>query len=294
MSYVPYYGGSINNQFHLQFPKARTNLISATVILIEQLSNDGQNNRISHATGFMWRNQGKLWLVSARHVFTGKNPFDGSVLSDSGYIPRIIRVHVGIGRTLGFVSKRELILPLYDDDRPLWHDDPEFESLRTDISALPIDIEDGNIVYCTNDDPNFGGHDDLVVDVGFTCHIVGYPTPHVSGLKFPIWRSGALASDPALPIDGKPIFLVDAATGPGFSGSPVYRVHFGPAPHYDDSVDTGIRIDTSSVRRVSFVGVYSGRLDHPHQGAQTPYVFYGNRVSIIVSSAAPIAFAKPI
>ena len=29
----------------------------------------------------------------------------------------------------------------------------------------------------------------------------------------------------------------------------------------------------------SFVGIYAGRLEHPHYGGEVPFVFYANRIA---------------
>lgn len=262
------------------------------VVLVEQLANDGTDRALGHGTGFMWRSDDGLWLVTARHVLSGTNPFDGSHLSDELFEPSKINVHFGVGESTTY-GRDARILPIRDSEGlPLWADDPQFSELKTDIAALPVDIGRAD-VFCINDAPDFGEHDDLFTHVGFQCFVIGYPTLAVTGLMLPIWRSGALASDPRVPIDEKPIFLVDAATGPGFSGSPVWRMQIGPAPFHDDSQPTKIRIDVDAVLRSSFVGVYAGRLNHPHVGAQTPYVFYANRIPIILAANAGMPRVRP-
>ncbi|MEG3155524.1 S1 family peptidase [Sphingomonas sp. RB1R13] len=292
MSYTLQYGGSLGASFPAQFPKASISFISMTVVLIEQLAKDGSGRTVSHGTGFMWRASDGLWLITARHVLTGLNPFDDSPLSPNLFEPSEIKVNFGVGSANHF-GRDARILPLRDGKgSPRWADDPEFAKLRTDIAALPIDIGRSD-VFCINDDPAFGQFDDMFTQVGFQCFVIGYPTTMVTGLMLPIWRSGALASDPVVPIDNKPIFLVDAATGPGFSGSPVWRMQIGPTAFHDASQPTDIRIEGDAVVRASFVGVYAGRLSHPHIGAQTPYVFYANRIPLILAANIGLARVRP-
>jgi hypothetical protein len=293
MPYTLTYGGTADGNFPLQFPQAPVSLLSASVVLIELLSNDGLGTAVSHGTGFMWRDEGRLWLITALHVLSGRNPFDGELLSPDLYEPTNVRVHFGVGQSPN-VSRLPCTLPVKDDHGgSLWAIDPQFDELRTDIAALPIDIGRSD-VYCVNDDPTFGTHDNLFSHVGFQCFVIGYPTLAVGGFMLPIWRSGSIASDPSVPIDSKPIFLLDAATGPGFSGSPVFRMQIGPAPFHDSTQSTGIRIEGDAVLRSSFAGVYGGRLNHPHMGAQTPYVFYGNRVPIIIEANPLLSPVVPI
>ena len=42
------------------------------------------------------------------------------------------------------------------------------------------------------------------------------------GAMFPIWKRGSIASEPEIPIDGKPMFYIDTATRQGMSGAPVF------------------------------------------------------------------------
>ena len=243
----------------------------------------------------MWRAADGIWLITAMHVLTGKNPFDDSHLSPTHYEPRKIRVHIGMGIGEMTTGRTAQTFSLYDDDgNALWMEDPEFPQLRTDIAALPIDIGRTDII-CMNDDTDFGAYDDMFTHVGFQCFVIGYPTLAVTGMMLPIWRSGSIASDPKVAIDNKPIFLLDAATGPGFSGSPVWRLQIGPTAFHDSSQPTLLRIQSDAVVRTSFVGVYAGRLNHPHIGAQTPYVFYANRIPFILKAGVghARAFAKP-
>jgi hypothetical protein len=290
MPYVPKYGGWLSAAFPPQFPNATVSRYSLATVLIEQFSNDGTGTVVSHGTGFLWRAGSSVWLVTARHVLTGRNPFDDTHISETHYEPSIIRVHAGFAGAMGANRLHQNFEVNRDDGSPAWAADPQFTDLRTDIAALPINVGHPDVV-CINDDEDFSKGENLFSHVGFQCFVIGYPTTSVTGLMLPIWRSGSIASDPGLAIDDKPIFLLDAATGPGFSGSPVLRVHIGPAPFHDPAQGTGIKIETDAVVRSKFVGVYAGRLNHPHVGAQTPYVFYGNRVPIIIAankSRAPV------
>lgn len=280
MNYVPKYGGAAAASFDLQFPNSIINPMSFAVCLIESLSNDGNFSVISHGTGFFWRKCGRVYLVTARHVLSGRNPFDDSVMGKMGYIPENLIIHLAMGRKSGNYQRLKYKMNLLKCNQRLWIEDPEYKTLRTDIAIIPIDV-DIEDVHCLNDYEVVFNPCRIYTDVGSQCFVVGYPTTHVTALETPVWRLGVIASEPKLPIDHKPIFLVDAATGPGFSGSPVFRVHYGPAPMYDKSVESGVALKMEAIKRTEFIGVYSGRLDHKHFGAQTPYVFYGNRVPII-------------
>lgn len=250
---------------------------------IELLPNDGSVEPISHGTGFFWRAGSRVFLITARHVVSGLYPFDDSLVSKMGYLPERIRIfpsryeqQVGAAPTARLVG---IELNVREDGRPMWLEDPRFQELRTDIAALELPIGETERLVCLNDNPNT--FPDMFSHVGFECVVVGYPTRHFGGLMTPIWRRGTIASEPALPVDGKPMFLLDASTSPGFSGGPVFRRHIGPLPTHGP--DGGIIIQPTTVVTTSFVGVYAGRLEHSHFGGEVPFVFYGNRIPEILA-----------
>tara|TARA_Y100001001_G_scaffold149562_1_gene159465 strand:+ start:570 stop:1316 length:747 start_codon:yes stop_codon:yes gene_type:complete len=240
------------------------------------LANDGSGEVISHASGFFWRHEGRIFLVSARHVLSGRNPFTNELMSPDGFIPHRLRVFPTIEAAPSYWQRWQLEGDLYTDGEPEWLDDPQFDELRTDIAAVEMSAPpDGNTLRCMND--NDGLESPLFSMVGFECSIVGYPQAAIGGMMTPVWRRATIASEPSLPVDGKPMFLLDASTSPGFSGAPVFRRHIGPAPLIDNDSDE-ITIDLDAVVRTSFVGIYAGRLAHSHFGGEVPFVFYANRL----------------
>ena len=284
-SYTPRIGGSPGVDFPLQFPRASVSSYSLATTLIEQLANDGTETLISHGTGSFWRYAGEIWLVSARHVFSGTSPFDDSPMSSNGYLPNLIRIH-GCTNTSFDPERLSCTIVLKDEKGSrTWFQDPQFIELRTDIAAIPVQFRRSDIV-CMNDDPEWNNtrSTDLFTHIGFQCSILGYPNPHVTGFMTPVWRSGSIASEPLLPVDNKPMFLVDAATGPGFSGGAVFRTHICAAPVHADG--GSVRIEVDAVLSSQFIGVYAGRLQHRHYGGEVPFAFYGNRVPLILSSRA--------
>lgn len=93
--------------------------------------------------------------------------------------------------------------------------------------------------------------------------MIGYP----NGLwdKFhdrPLIRRGITATDPLLPLNGKPEFLIDAACFPGSSGSPVFRssttfehidgqTYSGPRFHFLGTLYAGPQyLSTGNVRTI--------------------------------------------
>ncbi|MDZ4307181.1 serine protease [Allopontixanthobacter sp.] len=287
MSYSPVVGGHHGVGFPLQFPSAKITDVSLSTTLVEQLSPADDNVVISHGTGFFWRHGTDVFLITARHVVTGRDPFTNEPMSNKGFLPERFRFYPTIEVSPDRWGRATVRLDFATDEPTNWLEDPEFERLRTDIAALKVTSLSGVLgrkIKCLNDEPsNFS---DIMSSVGFECSIIGFPQANVGGLMTPIWRRGTLASEPLLPVDSKPMFLLDASTSPGFSGGPVFRRHIGPAPTID--ADGSVEVKLDAVVTMSFVGVYAGRLSHSHFGGEVPFVFYGNRIPIILGAAATL------
>ena len=69
----------------------------------------------------------------------------------------------------------------------------------------------------------------------------------------PIWKRGSIASEPELPADDLPLFLVDSNTYKGMSGSPVYARTIG------GYLSKQHEVFQMAARSTRFLGVYSGR-----------------------------------
>ena len=285
MAYSPTLGGTNTaTAFPLQFPDARISDLSLSTTIIHQLSNDGKETIVSHGTGFFWRHNGTVFLITARHVLSGRDPFDDAPMSPMGYIPTTFRVFP-TAELLPDTWRRVMVqFEIDQSNETPFLQDPKFNELRTDIAAKSIAFSPDIDVKCINDAPDI--FEPVMSHVGFECSILGYPQTNLGGLMTPIWRRGTFASEPLLPVDEKPMFLLDAATSPGFSGAPVFRRHIGPAPIQQP--DGTINVLADRVVTTSFVGVYAGRLRHVHVGGEVPFVFYGNRIPFILSgSIAP-------
>lgn len=278
MVYVPKLGGLRGATFELQFPHSKVLRTSLACTLIKQFAADGSGDVLSHGSGFFWRSEDNVHLVSARHVFSGLNPFTDDLMSAQGYIPDEIAFFPGIILSNGSVERRQFGLRLTSEEF-VWKQDPEFRNLRTDIASLFLTKDPEQRILCLNDEEDEG---DIMTTVGSACAVVGYPSPQFEGLLTPVWRSGAIASEPSLPIDKKPMFLLDVSTAPGFSGAPVFQQNFGPLPRKLENGD--IQMDHRNVLALKFIGVYAGRLLNAHPNGEVPYVFYGNRVQEIVQN----------
>lgn len=262
-----------------QFGNTPPHTFSFACTPIEYYSAFGEILRGQHSSAFFWRYANKPYLVSALHCFSGRNVLTGTHLSPSAFEPSAIKVWLTLEVSDKKVTREPLNLELYQDGTPMWMTDPEFKTFHTDIAAvpLPLHLEERGRIVCLNDDPD----EDLYAQVGADCFVVGYPSNLFGDPYLPIWRRGSFAYEPGAPLDGKPIFLVDAATSPGMSGSPIIQRWFGPAPI---RVAGQIEVHGEKVVTSRFVGVYGGRID---DSLREPigYGWYANRLPLICRGA---------
>ena len=84
-----------------------------------------------HASGFLYRFDKKVYLISALHCFSGKNPLNGHAISPTGFIPDRIQFYVTIKTGDGF-AREEMFATLSAG----YLTDPSFDTLKVDISAM--------------------------------------------------------------------------------------------------------------------------------------------------------------
>jgi hypothetical protein len=70
----------------------------------------------------------------------------------------------------------------------------------------------------------------------------------------PNWKRGSIASEPKILNPEEPYFLLDTASRPGMSGSPIIRRSWG----FHLMEDGGSSVGSGFVIR--FIGIYSGRI----------------------------------
>jgi hypothetical protein len=198
-------------------------------------------------TAFVWSHNNQLFLITNWHNVSGKDPNTGKHLSKTAAEPNNLKVWFNQKGHLG--NKIAKTIAIRDaQGMPLW-----FVHFRygtgIDVVALPLqnyaDVEPYPI--------NTLAADDLVVQIGMDVFILGFPFGIGPG-GFPIWKRGSVASEPDLAEPGHLSVLVDTASRPGMSGSPVIRRSWGTHMLSGGSVSMGAGIATK------FVGVYSGRI----------------------------------
>lgn len=260
---------------------------------VELLSLDGKETRISHATGFYWRQAGLDFVVTNWHVLAGRSPFTGELLDRvNAFIPRRIRVHGW--RIVAHVPPRievqrtAWVVDLQDHGMELFADPPRIDGRVVDVAAVPIPPgfaleragELGGAYGTLKVHVNLVDQDRIASLAGDECVLLGYPLGQYSGLMFPIWKRGSLATETNLGVDGSPAFLIDAATSPAMSGSPIFRRVFGPV-QLDPETKT-----VSQMRGFQFSGVYGGRLlSSDLASTNLGYGWFGNQVDGAVANS---------
>ncbi|MBN1363565.1 MAG: trypsin-like peptidase domain-containing protein [Syntrophaceae bacterium] len=204
--------------------------------------------RISSATGFTIERNGSQYLVTNWHVVTGINPDTNEILSKNTNIPDELRVWMHID-PLG--TWQQVRIPLLDSSsRELFLVNSGGQS--TDVVIVPLSNLSAQIKVYPFDLSL--SEIDMIPEVAMPVSIIGFPQGMSAEGKFPIWKTGHLASEYDINYAGKPTFLVDATTRSGMSGSPVVMKMNGGYKNKN-----GNYIISGGVK-TRFLGIYSGRI----------------------------------
>lgn len=209
---------------------------------------------LSSATGFVVRNDHKKFLITNRHVVTGRHNETNECMSSMGAIPNFLRIVVPIIKKNG-TAWTSIEINLYDEENnKKWIEHPTYGG-AVDVVAIELhDFEYDSIEYST--------YSDGEVTVTDSVYIIGYPYGYSvlpGDQKVAIWTLGSVASEPELGINKNdvqlPAFLVDAKTRSGQSGSPVFY-------HNNNGFKRSGNGLSVFGGPVSFnVGIYSGRIN---------------------------------
>jgi V8-like Glu-specific endopeptidase len=199
-------------------------------------------------TGFVVQKNGQKYLITNWHMLTGRHPETGQPLSPTGAAdPTSIGIWHHDANQLGAWNLKTEALIDPNDGQKKWLEHPSGHHI--DVVALPITVQSDVKVYPL--DLNLS-NTDLIVMPSDPVSIVGFPLGMASAGKFPIWKTGHVASEIDLDYANKPVFLIDATTKSGMSGSPVIAKRSGFV-----RTSKGWNMGVEASR---FLGVYSGRI----------------------------------
>lgn len=215
------------------------------------------------ATGFVIKRDGKAYLVSNGHVFSGRHPWT----RETDHCPDAVRFKYWCPGQNPILADYRAVL--HANGNPKWLEHP-VHGARVDVAALPLD--DFDAIPIETYDPWRPMHFEL--GVGDDVTIVGFPFG-VNTSSLAIWTRASIASEYDADYEDLPMYLVDARTRSGQSGSPViffrtgaYFEKYGaivlPENQFLPGPARAIPPEAPRPRsgfKEEFLGVYSGRVN---------------------------------
>ena len=132
-------------------------------------------------------------------------------------------------------------IPLYTKTgEPIWISSGQFP--EADVVLVPIVpelySERGHLFVFSESHTMI----DMKVRPSTQATLLGYPYGFFDTKNFlPVWKTGHLASEPAVDFQGEPVFLVDVSAFPGMSGAPVVAVSNGVYENEAGDMMTGVQ-----------------------------------------------------
>jgi hypothetical protein len=189
--------------------------------------------------------------------------------------PNVFRCHFII--RIGNYDRARVDIPIRDrDDNPIWLVHPLQDRRPVDIVAIPLATDElrGSVALLPVNDLASGK---LAIMVGMEVFILGYPFGSAPP-AFPVWKRGSIASEPDLVKLTTRYYLVDTASRPGMSGSPV--ILRSRNNHVLESSNWIVTDDSKPIDRI--IGIYSGRTDDLPGEAQIGMVWHADYIDEII------------
>lgn len=204
-------------------------------------------------TGFVVTHDSRPYLITNYHVAAGRDPRTGQPRHSSAAVPDTLRiVHLLPAKPdrLEWEGRDERVLSESGD--ALWLEHPTFRR-RVDVVALPLENVSGIDLHPYD---LSGSAPAMAFGPATDVNVVGFPFGMTAGGAFGVWTHGFVASEPEIDFEDLPLFLVDARTREGQSGSSVIAYSTGGATPMADG-STAIM----GAGLVNLLGVYSGRVN---------------------------------
>lgn len=202
---------------------------------------------LSTATGFVWRYDSEVYLVTNWHNVAGRNALSGKCLSRTLAIPNYLEanIHSLDDPATGAVLKGTEVFRWEVGEQSSWLEHPR--SCEIDVMLLPLgEYETLKFIPINYLEP--AGY---ALEVASDVFILGYPLG-IGVADTPIWKRGTIASEPNFDIDELPKMLVDTTSSKGMSGSPVI------IRQTSGRIGNSFVHDTKPSTRL--IGIYSGRV----------------------------------
>lgn len=220
---------------------------SASGFFFQQLSpRDPEKEKLGEG---YWRKVEGVWLVTNRHVII----HEGRLAVSLTFRHRKITPN-GFEWLPITLSGGDL------EQRCSFHENDGVDVATVNVTDLlgkamyPLPADEKGMAYSAVSEEDFPGREKIKAEVGDDVLVVGYPRGFYDQLsKFPIVKSGVIASFWGMPFGGKPCFLIDAKLFPGSSGSIVISK---PVSFVIEKKQ--IFEHTSGSKQFAFLGIFSG------------------------------------
>jgi hypothetical protein len=167
---------------------------------------------LTAATGFFFRRDERLFLITSRHVLFDK---------PTAHLPDRIQVVVHVDPTL--LTRTALVsLPLYREARATWRQGCD-SSGEIDVAAIEIDraLMPPGALFCSFGPENLQSAL-AEIEVGTQLLLPAFPLGFYDTVHYlPVVRHAIIASSFGVRFQGQGYFLTDARTHRGSSGAPV-------------------------------------------------------------------------
>jgi hypothetical protein len=189
-------------------------MVESILLSTTQVSTFFGQQPLTQATGFFFERDGRLYLVTCRHVLRDEA---------SGHLPD--RIEIGLhADPHNLTHTARLSICLYRAGEAIWQQGRD-EGGDVDIAVIALEravMPPSVFLRCFTPSHLQGVLQD--VEVGSPLLIVGFPLGfHDTLHHLPVVRQALIASAFGLRFDGRGYFLTDARTHHGSSGAPVVK-----------------------------------------------------------------------
>lgn len=167
---------------------------------------------LTNASGFFFERDGRLWLVTSRHVLIDE---------PTKHFPNRIEIKLHTSRT-DLTRSTTMSMLIYEGGKAMWRQGNDSGG-EIDVAMLEIDraaLPDAAVLHAFT--PSHLLTAPAPVGVGSSVLILGFPLGfHDTVYNLPVVRQSVIASAFGIRFQGKGYFLTDARTHRGTSGAPV-------------------------------------------------------------------------
>ena len=192
--------------------RKKANMIDTLLLSAARISTFEHDRGLTHASGFFFERDGRLFLVTSRHVLIDE---------PTQHHPNRIEIEIhtsdaDLAQSTGFS------LLLFEDGKSVWRQGKDTGG-EIDVALIELDrtaLPESTVLQAFT--PAHLVPKESAVEVGSSVLIVGFPLGfHDTLHHMPVVRQAAIASSFGLRFQGEGYFLTDARTHRGTSGAPV-------------------------------------------------------------------------